>query len=203
MSNARIAALVLLLTTLGVVSCATWVEKAAAPPAPLAVETAVPETSAAATTQPPRDPLAARRLLIPVKGLARKDLRDNFGEKRGVRRHHALDIMAPRGTPVVAADDGRVVKIRRHILGGLSVYQYDSEERYAYYYAHLDAFAKDLEEGRMIERGDLIGYVGTTGNAPASAPHLHFAIIAMGPERKWYKGTLVNPYPYLVAATAK
>lgn len=180
MSNSRVATLVLLCATLGVVSCATWLEQPRA--------------------HPSADPLAERRLLIPVKGLKRADLRDNFAEKRGLRRHHALDIMARRGTPVVAVDDGRVVRVRRHLLGGLTVYQYDPDERYAYYYAHLDRYAKGLEEGQVLKRGDPIGYVGSTGNAPSSAPHLHFAITEMGPEKKWFRGKPVNPYPYLVEA---
>jgi peptidoglycan LD-endopeptidase LytH len=178
MSNARVATLVLLCATLGVVSCAAWIER--------------PRAHAS------RDALAARGLLIPVKGLKRADLRDNFAEKRGLRRHDALDIMAKRGTPVVAVDDGRVVRMRRHVLGGLTVYQYDADEKYAYYYAHLDGYADGLKEGHVVRRGDLVGYVGSTGNAPASAPHLHFAITEMGPEKKWYKGKPVNPYPYLV-----
>ena len=178
MSNSRVATLVLLCATLGVVSCATWLEQ--------------PRAHATA------DPLAERRLLIPVKGLKRADLRDNYAEKRGLRRHHALDIMAKRGTPVVAVDDGRVVRVRRHLLGGLTVYQYDPQEKYAYYYAHLDRYAKGLEEGRVLKRGDLIGYVGSTGNAPASAPHLHFAITEMDHQKRWFRGKPVNPYPYLV-----
>jgi murein DD-endopeptidase MepM/ murein hydrolase activator NlpD len=197
MTNARIATLVLLCSALGVVSCATWIEKREAPasaePAP---ELATP--SPPARTEAPVDPLAARKLLIPVKGLGRGDLRDNFGEKRGVRRHHALDIMAKRGTPVVAVDDGRVVRVRRHLLGGLTVYQYDLEEKYAYYYAHLDRYANGLEEGRVLKRGELIGYVGSTGNAPATAPHLHFAITEMDQQKRWFRGKPVNPYPYLV-----
>ncbi|HET7732087.1 MAG TPA: M23 family metallopeptidase [Usitatibacter sp.] len=197
MSNARIATLVLLCSALGVVSCATWIEKREAPAsAELAPEPAAsppPARSAA-----PLDPLAARRLLIPVKGLRREDLRDTFDEKRGIRRHHALDIMARRGTPVVAVDDGRVVRVRRHLLGGLTVYQYDPQEKYAYYYAHLDRYAKGLEEGRLLKRGDVIGYVGSTGNAPASAPHLHFAITEMDHQKRWFRGKPVNPYPYLV-----
>ena len=178
MSNSRVATLVLLCATLGVVSCATWLEQ--------------PRAHASA------DPRAERRLLIPVRGLKRADLRDNYAEKRGLRRHHALDIMAKRGTPVVAVDDGRVVRVRRHLLGGLTVYQYDPQEKYAYYYAHLDRYAKGLEEGRVLKRGDLIGYVGSSGNAPASAPHLHFAITEMDHQKRWFRGKPVNPYPYLV-----
>jgi murein DD-endopeptidase MepM/ murein hydrolase activator NlpD len=195
MTNARIATLVLLCSTLAVVSCATWIEKREAPVSgELVAEPAVPPPARA---EAPADPLAARRLLIPVKGLRREELRDNFDEKRGMRRHHALDIMAKRGTPVVAVDDGRVVRVRRHLLGGLTVYQYDPEEKYAYYYAHLDRYANGLEEGQVLKRGELIGYVGSTGNAPASAPHLHFAITAMDHQKRWFRGKPVNPYPYL------
>lgn len=199
MTNARVATLVLLCSALGVVSCATWIDKREAPVSgELAAETAAPPSPPQARPGAPADPLAARRLLIPVKGLKRADLRDNFDEKRGLRRHHALDIMARRGTPVVAVDDGRVVRVRRHLLGGLTVYQYDPDERYAYYYAHLDRYAKGLEEGRVLRRGDLIGYVGSTGNAPASAPHLHFAVTEMDHQKRWFRGKPVNPYPYLV-----
>ncbi|HET7728515.1 MAG TPA: M23 family metallopeptidase [Usitatibacter sp.] len=195
MTNARIATLVLLCSALGVVSCATWIEQREAP---ASAELAPAAPSPLTRTEAPADPLAARRLLIPVKGLKREDLRDTFDEKRGIRRHHALDIMAKRGTPVVAVDDGRVVRVRRHLLGGLTVYQYDPGERYAYYYAHLDRYAKGLEEGRLLKRGDVIGYVGSTGNAPASAPHLHFAITEMDHQKRWFRGKPVNPYPYLV-----
>lgn len=199
MTNARIATLVLLCSALGVVSCATWIDKREAPASGERVaEPAAPPLPPRARAGAPADPLAVRKLLIPVKGLRREDLRDNFDQKRGMRRHHALDIMANRGTPVVAVDDGRVVRVRRHLLGGLTVYQYDPEEKYAYYYAHLDRYANGLEEGRVLKRGDLIGYVGSTGNAPASAPHLHFAITEMDHQKRWFRGKPVNPYPYLV-----
>lgn len=159
---------------------------------------------------PARQPLAAeapapveveppaagpRGLLVPVEGVTRQQLVDTFDARRGVRRHRALDIMAPRGTRVLAAVDGEVAKVYRHVLGGLSVYQYDAERRYSYYYAHLDGYAPGLREGQWLRRGDLVGFVGSTGNAPASAPHLHFAVIELGPERKWWKGTPVNPHP--------
>jgi murein DD-endopeptidase MepM/ murein hydrolase activator NlpD len=201
MTNVRIATLVLLCSTLGVVSCATWIDKREAPVSgELVAEPAAPPPPLPAGAEAPADPLAARRLLIPVKGLKREDLRDNFDQKRGLRRHHALDIMAKRGTPVVAVDDGRVVRVRRHLLGGLTVYQYDPDEKYAYYYAHLDRYAKGLEEGQVLRRGDLIGYVGSTGNAPASAPHLHFAITEMDHQKRWFRGKPLNPYPYLTDA---
>src|ERR1700694_5960671 len=141
--------------------------------------------------------LATRRLMIPVVGVTRSNLRDTFDERRGAIRHEAIDIAAPRGTPVVAAGDGRVVKLFKSAPGGLTVYQFDADEKFAYYYAHLDRYAEGLAEGMMLKRGDLLGYVGTTGNAPPKAPHLHFTIFRMGPEKRWWKGTAVNPYPFL------
>lgn len=143
--------------------------------------------------------LARRNLLIPVEGIPRAKLRDNFDEKRGFRRHEALDIMAPRGTRVYAVDHGRVAKLFRSIAGGITVYQFDPNEKYVYYYAHLDRYADGLAEGTILKRGDLVGYVGSTGNAPASAPHLHFTIFLLGPDKRWWKGDAVNPYPFLLA----
>ena len=143
------------------------------------------------------DLLAARRLLIPVVGAARANLRDTFDERRGATRHEAIDIAAPRGTPVVAAGDGRVVKLFKSVPGGLTVYQFDPDEKFAYYYAHLDQYAEGLAEGMILKRGDPLGYVGSTGNASPDAPHLHFAIFRLGPDRRWWAGTPLNPYPFL------
>ena len=144
--------------------------------------------------------LASRQLAMPVQGYDARKLRDNFDETRGgVRRHEALDIMAPRGTPVVAADDGVIAKLFRSAAGGITVYQFDAAQQYAYYYAHLDRYRDGLREGEAVKRGDVIGYVGTTGNAPESAPHLHFTIFELGPEKKWWRGKAVNPYPYLAS----
>ena len=140
------------------------------------------------------------RLLMPVQGYDAKKLRDNFEEMRGgVRKHEALDIMAPRGTPVVAVDDGVITKLFRSVAGGITVYQYDNSASWVYYYAHLDRYADGLKEGQPVKRGEVIGYVGSTGNAPASAPHLHFTIFELGPEKKWWRGKAVNPFPYLAA----
>jgi murein DD-endopeptidase MepM/ murein hydrolase activator NlpD len=148
--------------------------------------------------------LFKRRLLIPVEGVSRERLRDNFDDKRGSsRRHEALDIMAPRGTPVVAVDDGRVVKLFNSKAGGITLYQFDRDESFAYYYAHLDRYAEGVKEGSVLKRGDLVGYVGSTGNAPANAPHLHFTIFRLGPDKRWWTGDAVNPYPFLVEARAK
>jgi peptidoglycan LD-endopeptidase LytH len=147
--------------------------------------------------------LAARRLLFPVPGAPLSALRDNFDEGRDGRRHEALDIMAPRGTPVVAVDSGRIAKLFRSDAGGITLYQFDRDEKYAYYYAHLDRYAEGIAEGRWLERGDTVGYVGATGNARRDAPHLHFTIFRLGADKKWWKGTPVNPYRYFAAGPAK
>ena len=141
--------------------------------------------------------LSAARLIVPVAGVTRQSLRDSFNECRGTHRHEAIDIPAPLRTPVIAAGEGRVVKLFDSVPGGNTIYQFDPAERFAYYYAHLDAYAPGLSEGAKLERGDLIGYVGVTGNAAAGAPHLHFAIFRLGPDRHWWQGEAVNPYPFL------
>jgi murein DD-endopeptidase MepM/ murein hydrolase activator NlpD len=138
---------------------------------------------------------------MPVQGLDPAALQDNYHQRRGDAPHDALDIMAPRGTPVVAVADGRVVKLFTSKPGGLTVYQFDTSERFAYYYAHLDRYADGLAEGQLLRRGDPVGTVGSTGNASPNAPHLHFAVHVLGPERAWWKGTPVNPFP-LIAGTA-
>jgi len=155
---------------------------------------------AAAIAMPASRPIADRKLVFPLPSYDRSKLRDNFEEGRGKRKHEALDIMAPRGTPVLAVDDGKVAKLFRSDAGGITVYQYDRDERYIYYYAHLDRYAKDLAEGQVLKRGQVLGYVGTTGNAPPNAPHLHFTIFKLGADKRWWKGTAVNPYPYLTGS---
>jgi murein DD-endopeptidase MepM/ murein hydrolase activator NlpD len=141
--------------------------------------------------------LRRRNLKIPVEGADDDDLRDTFADARGSgRAHEALDIMAPRHTRVLAADDGVIAKLfNSHGGGGITIYQFDPTETYSYYYAHLDRYAPGLREGQRVRRGDVIGYVGSTGNASPDAPHLHFAIFRLGPERQWWKGEPINPYP--------
>lgn len=137
-------------------------------------------------------------LLIPVAGVGASQLNDSFDEARGSsRRHEAIDILAPRGTQVFAVADGKVAKLFDSKPGGLTVYQFDTGEKYAYYYAHLDRYAAGIEAGTVLKRGDLIGYVGTTGNASIATPHLHFAIFELGPEKQWWRGRPINPYPLL------
>ncbi len=143
-------------------------------------------------------PLPSQGLLLPVAGVQPAQLVDTYTQSRGAgRSHDAIDIMAPRGTPVYAVEDGRVAKLFLSKPGGITLYQFDPSERLAYYYAHLDAYADGIVEGKLLKRGELIGYVGSTGNADPSAPHLHFAIFALGPDKKWWQGTAMNPYPLL------
>jgi len=138
--------------------------------------------------------LRARDLLVPVEGLEPRQLRDTFRDARTGHVHEALDIIAPRGTPVLAVDDGIVRKLFTSRYGGLTVYQFDPSEMYCYYYAHLDRYAEGLKQGAFLRRGGLVGYVGTTGNAAKTIPHLHFAVFKLGPEKRWWQGAALNPY---------
>ncbi len=162
----------------------------------------VPEAPIVARSAPVGAPLvsielAGRDFLIPVVGVRARDLRDHFDDKRGRRSHKAIDIMAPRGTPVVAVANGRVARLSRNPAGGIGIYQYDPEEKIAYYYAHLDRYAEGLAEGQVLKQGSVIGFVGSTGNAPEGAPHLHFAIYKLTAAKLWWKGEAINPYPLL------
>ena len=164
--------------------------------APIATETAPPPPVAADEPPSMRDPDAPRPMIIPVAGVGTSAIRDMFDEARGNRRHEAIDILAPKGTPVIATDDGVVKKLFTSKPGGLTVYQFDPDQRFCYYYAHLDRYAPGLREGQLLRRGEVLGYVGVTGNA-GNTPHLHFALIRLDKDRRWWKGTYVNPYPYL------
>jgi murein DD-endopeptidase MepM/ murein hydrolase activator NlpD len=141
----------------------------------------------------------AQPLLLPVEGVVARDLRDTFADGRDgdQRGHEAIDILAPRGTPVLAVSDGSIVKLFLSKPGGITIYQFDPSGTLAYYYAHLDRYAPGLAEGQMVRRGSVIGYVGSTGNASPDAPHLHFAIFRLGAEKQWWKGEPVNPFGYL------
>ena len=144
--------------------------------------------------------LMARYLVIPVEGVSPADLHDTFAAGRPGHRHEAIDIPAPTGTRVFAVDDGKLVKLFTSLAGGLTIYQFDPQGRFAYYYAHLDRYADGVREGIVLHRCDLLGYVGTSGNADADSPHLHFAVFRLGPERQWWKGTPLNPFPALKAS---
>ena len=142
--------------------------------------------------------LEQKHLSMPVAGVKPSQLHDTFDEARAAgRRHDAIDIMAPRGTEVRAVEDGTIKKLFTSKAGGLTIYEFDPTETYSYYYAHLDRYAPGLAEGQKVERGDLIGYVGSTGNASPDAPHLHFAIARLDASKAWWKGDAINPYPLL------
>ena len=142
-------------------------------------------------------------LLIPVQGITASQLSDTFTDARSADRlHDAIDIMAPAGTPVLAVADGHAEKLFTSKLGGLTLYQFNQDGTLAYYYAHLQRYADGLAEQQQIRRGQVIGYVGATGNANPEAPHLHFAIFVLGPEKQWWKGDAVNPYPRLTGTGA-
>lgn len=141
--------------------------------------------------------LAARRLMVPVEGLSAKGVRDTFAAARsGGRTHRAIDFMAPRGTPVLSADDGRVLRLSRNTLGGITIYAIDSSERFVYYYAHLDGYRDGLEKGARLTRGELLGYVGTTGNAPENVPHLHFQVMRWPDDGAYWNGIALDPLPF-------
>jgi len=150
-------------------------------------------------------PLADRALGVPLLGLKAASIQDTFDQARagGERTHEATDILAPHGTPVLAVDTGPIVKLFTSKAGGLTIYQFDPQQNYAYYYAHLDRYAEGIQEGTLVKKGDVIGYVGTTGNADPNTPHLHFAIFQLGPEKHWWEGKPINPYPLLMRAVAR
>ncbi|HEX8192970.1 MAG TPA: M23 family metallopeptidase [Allosphingosinicella sp.] len=160
-----------------------------APPPPAPVE-----------PQRPALVLGPGGLAIPVAGISANQLQDTYTQSRagGARVHNAIDIMAPRGTPVIAAAPGTVEKLFfSQGGGGITAYVRSPDRQWIFYYAHLDAYAPGLREGQAVAQGDPIGTVGFTGNANPAGPHLHFAVHRMAPGEDWHAGTAVNPYPLL------
>lgn len=142
--------------------------------------------------------LSDRNLIIPVEGVSAGDLTRSFDDARsGERRHQAIDIMAPRNTPIRAVENGRIARLFQSRAGGITIYQFDPSERFCYYYAHLERYASGLREGQEVRQGEIIGYVGTSGNAPENAPHLHFAVYRLTDEKRWWEGTPIDPYDIL------
>jgi septal ring factor EnvC (AmiA/AmiB activator) len=173
----------------------------------LGVDTTMPTVpSVGPSTRSPNDSAPASMselarlraaLMVPVEGVQRGDLHDTYQEPRSGHTHEALDILAARGTPVHSATDGRLLKLHQSKAGGLMIYAADASDRFILMYGHLDRYAPGLVEGGSLRQGQVIGYVGTTGNAPAGTPHLHFAIARGVPSAAWWKGEPVNPYPLL------
>jgi murein DD-endopeptidase MepM/ murein hydrolase activator NlpD len=139
--------------------------------------------------------IPAGRLRMPIDGTEIESLKGGFAETRGGERpHEAVDILAPRNTPVHAVDNGTVAKLFTSKAGGLTIYQYDAAGRLCYYYAHLERYTDGLKDGQAVAQGDVIGYVGTTGNAPQDTPHLHFAVFELNADKHWWQGRAIDPY---------
>jgi murein DD-endopeptidase MepM/ murein hydrolase activator NlpD len=137
-------------------------------------------------------------LLVPVEGISRQQLRDTYNQSRSEgRTHHAIDIHAPRGTPVIAVVDGTIRKLHNGARGGLAIYLMDDDGTTRYYYAHLDGYAQGLYEGQRVQRGEIIGYVGDTGNAQPGDYHLHFSVAILDSPSRWWEGENLNPYDLL------
>lgn len=158
---------------------------------------APPSPSEPVLSAPPADELGDRDLTIPVEGIAENQLVRSFDESRGGRQHEAIDILAPRNTPVRAVEDGTIARLFYSKAGGITIYQFDPTERFCYYYAHLERYADGVAEGQKVRKGQVIGYVGISGNAPKDTPHLHFAIFRLTSAKRWWEGTPIDPYDVL------
>lgn len=137
-------------------------------------------------------------LLFPVPSVDSTRLDDSFDSPRdGGRKHNAIDILASRGAPILSVEDGRILRLSRNSNGGITIYATDASEQFVFYYAHLHSYHKNIYRGRPVLRGDTLGYVGTTGNAPKNTPHLHFQIMRMPADGRFWDGEPINPYPLL------
>ncbi|OLC44905.1 MAG: hypothetical protein AUH43_17480 [Acidobacteria bacterium 13_1_40CM_65_14] len=137
---------------------------------------------------------AAKNLRVPIDGSDVETWKGGFAEHRGNRPHEAVDILAPRNTPIHAVSDGTIAKLFVSNAGGYTVYQFDPSGQLAYYYAHLERYADGLHDGQTVSKGDIIGYVGTSGNAPPGTPHLHFGVFQLDDDRRWWHGKAIDPY---------
>lgn len=165
-------------------------------PAPAAVST---DPNAPAATQPAPVIAGYPSLAVPVQGVSRSQISDNWLDPRsgGTRQHHGTDIIVPEGTPILAAAPGRIEKLFQSNLGGTTLYERSPDGRWQYYYAHLAGYAPGVHEGQQLATGDLIGYAGDTGDAGPGNYQLHFGLSYMQPNEGWWQGIPVNPYPLL------
>ena len=138
--------------------------------------------------------LRRRPLRLPIDGASVDSMKGGFAEKRGGRAHEAVDFLAPRNTPVHAVQDGTIAKLFVSKAGGNTIYQFDPSGRFCYYYAHLERYAGGLREGQHVSQRDVLGFVGTSGNAPPGTPHLHFAVLELGEDGHWWQGRPIDPY---------
>ncbi len=163
------------------------------------IERRIPWRKPAPAAEGPTVSVTKGALAVPVAGVPRKAIADSWNDARGggLRGHHGTDIMAPGGTPVIAAAPGQVEKLFQSGLGGITLYVRSPDRRWTYYYAHLAGYAAGIREGMAVNAGDTLGYVGDTGDAGAGNYHLHFGLTKMQPGERWYQGENVNPYPLL------
>jgi len=183
------------------------------PPKPATIAQAADEAPATSTADSPRTTASDRpagaqpkmsattgstsgSLRVPIDGTDIETWKGSFDERRGggARGHEAVDILSPRNTPVHAVVSGTIAKIFESKAGGHTVYEFDADRRLCYYYAHLERYAPGLHDGQAVSQGDVIGYVGTSGNAPPNTPHLHFAVFQMNDEKQWWNGRPIDPY---------
>lgn len=211
MTTVRLFAFAALVASTACSQRAPWRVIAATPASPTVTQSASPRAEMPAAANPvplatvaaaPSDATTAahlRSLYFPIAAGDSIRLDDSFDAPRdgGARKHQAIDILAPRGTPVLSAGDGRILRLSKSAKGGITIYATDLEEQFVYYYAHLDRYHASVYAGKPLMRGDTLGYVGTTGNSPANVPHLHFQIMHMPADRKFWNGAPVNPYPLL------
>lgn len=163
------------------------------PPQPASSIAKPPEPHEPFEPHEPLEPFEPR-IRLPLDGADLESLKGDFAEAREGHPHEAVDMLAPRNTPVHAVSDGRIAKLFTSKAGGLTIYQFDPSERFCYYYAHLERYAAGLKDGDRVTEGQVIGYVGTSGNAPRDTPHLHFAIFELGPAKHWWEGKAIDPY---------
>jgi murein DD-endopeptidase MepM/ murein hydrolase activator NlpD len=166
---------------------------AAPPPDPARDDLADPPTIAAAPAAV-MEALPTQRFRLPIDGITTESFKDSYFERRGDRAHEAIDINVPRGTPIYAVRDGTIAKLFYSDRGGITIYHFEEDGPLCFYYAHLERYADGLKEGQHVSQGEVIGFVGTSGNASPDAPHLHFAITELNADRKWWQGRALDPY---------
>jgi murein DD-endopeptidase MepM/ murein hydrolase activator NlpD len=196
--NGRLIAAFLACFCAGVLT--DWWLRANGPPLPAGMRTANAPGNEVLTATPlvpaegPPPDMPGAKLQLPIDGMNIESLKGGFAERRSNHPHEAVDIMAPRHTPVHAVQDGEIARLFLSAAGGNTVYQYDPTGQICFYYAHLQGYAQRLHEGELVKQGDVIGYVGTSGNAPPNAPHLHFAVFKVTSSGRWWDGQPIDPY---------
>jgi murein DD-endopeptidase MepM/ murein hydrolase activator NlpD len=168
------------------------------PSAPIAVGTPLPPSESPTPTPEPANFVGRLNLIVPVAGVRPDQLLDTYSDARSEgRTHDAIDIPAAAETPVLAAADGKIIKLFQSERGGTTIYQLSANQEMIFYYAHLSHYAEGLAEGNVVKQGEVIAYVGDTGNAGAGNYHLHFSITLVTDPKRYWEGTNINPYPLL------